>query len=186
MKKPLILWALAGALPILLAACSRGDHEDLRQWMQENSKNLRGGIPRLPDVKPYAPVPYAAEGMLDPFKPNKIEPEAKNRQGSGKGGALQPDFDARELRNSPLERYPLESLKMIGYLNINNRPIAVIQAEQNVRQVKVGEYIGQDFGVVTRIADSEITLRELIQDSAGEWSERSTSLRLQGKEEGRK
>lgn len=179
--KRLIVIALGGAL----AACSGGDHEDLRQWMQESAKDLRGNIPKLPEVTPYVPVPYDAEAMLDPFRPNKIEPEAKQRQG-GKGGAFQPDFEAREVRNSLLEKYPLESLKMIGYLNVNNRPIAVIQAEQNVKQVKVGEYMGLDFGMVTRITDTEVTLRELVQDSAGDWSERSSSLYLQGKEGSKK
>jgi type IV pilus assembly protein PilP len=150
--------------------------------MDENSKGLRGGIPKLPQVQPYQPVPYEVEALLDPFKPGKIEPESKSRHGQGKGSMFQPDFDARELRNSILEKYPLESLKMIGFLNVNKRPMAVIQVEDKVKQVKVGEYIGLDFGMVTKITEQEVTLRELIQDSAGDWSERQSSLQLQGKE----
>ena len=180
--KRLILVALCGAL----GACSGGDHEDLKLWMAENTKDLRGNIPKLPEVKPYQPVPYDVEGILDPFKASKIEPESKNRQGSGQGGAFQPDFEARDLRNSLLEKYPVESLKMIGYLNVNRRPIAVIQVEDKVKQVKVGEYVGLDFGMVTQITDKEVVLRELIQDSAGDWSERTSSLYLQGKEGSRK
>lgn len=166
----------------LLAACSGSDHDDLRQWMDENSKGLRGGIPKLPQVMAYQPVPYEVEGMLDPFKAGKIEPESKSRNGQGKGSIYQPDFDARELRNSILEKYPLESLKMIGYMNVNKRPLAVIQVEDKVKQVKVGEYIGLDFGMVTKITEQEVILRELVQDSAGDWSERQSSLYLQGKE----
>ncbi|MGE5491344.1 MAG: pilus assembly protein PilP [Actinomycetota bacterium] len=169
----------------VLAACSGGDHEDLRQWMKENTKDLRGSIPRLPEVKPYEPVPYDADGILDPFKAAKIEPESKGKQGPGKG-ELQPDFEAREIRNSPLEKYPLESLKMIGYLSMNGRPIAVIQADQNVKQVRVGEYMGLDFGMVTQISEREVAVRELVQDATGDWTERSNSLYLQGKEGGRK
>ena len=180
--KRLIVIALGGAL----AACSSGDHDDLRQWMAENTKDLRGSVPKLPEVKPYQAVPYEVEAMLDPFKPNKIEPEAKQKQGSGKGSGLQPDYEARELRNSLLEKYPLESLKMIGYLNVNNRPMAAIQAEQHVKQVKVGDYVGLDFGMVTQVTDKEVTLRELVQDSAGDWSERTSSLYLQGKEGSKK
>lgn len=176
--KRLIVIALGGAL----AACSGGDHEGLREWMQENTKDMRGNVPKLPEVKPYEPVPYGVEAMLDPFKPGKIEPESKQKQG-GKGGAFQPDFEAREIRNSLLEKYPLESLKMIGFMNVNNRPIAVIQAEQNIiKQVKIGEYMGFDFGMVTKISETEVTVRELVQDSAGDWSERTSSLHLQGKE----
>jgi len=176
--KRLILVALCG----VLGACSGGDHEELKQWMVESTKDMRGNIPKLPEVKPYQPVPYDVEGLLDPFKSAKIEPESKNKQGAGNGGAFQPDFEARDLRNSLLEKYPIESLKMIGYLNVNRRPIAVILVEDKVKQVKVGEYLGLDFGMVTRITDKEVVLRELIQDSAGEWSERISSLYLQGKE----
>ena len=178
--KRILLVALCAAL----GACS-GDHEDLKQWMADSTKDMRGNIPKLPEVKPYEPVPYDVESLVDPFKASKLEPE-KGLQGAGKGGAFQPDFDARELRNSLLEKYPVESLKMIGYLNVNRQPIAVIEVDKKVKQVKVGEYLGLDFGMVTRITDNEVVLRELIQDSAGDWSERTSSLYLQSKEGSKK
>lgn len=180
--KRILLVALCGAL----GACSGGDHQDMKQWMAENTKDMRGNVPKLPEVQPYQPVPYEVEGALDPFKPGKIEPDAKYKQGGGKAGAFQPDFDAREIRNSLLEKYPIESLKMIGYLNVNNRPMAVIQVEDKVKQIKVGDYIGLDFGMVTQVRDTEVELRELIQDSAGDWSERKSSLYLQSKEGSKK
>ena len=92
-----ILVSLCASL--LLVACGGDDHEDLRQWMAENSKDLRGNVPKLPEVTPYQPVPYEVDSMLDPFKAAKIEPEAKYKQAAGKGGAFQPDFEARELRD---------------------------------------------------------------------------------------
>lgn len=174
------------ALCSFLGACSGGDHEDLKQWMVENTKDMRGNVAKLPEVKPYEPVLYDAEGVLDPFKPGKIEPDSKYKQLAGKGGAFQPDFEAREVRNSLLEKYPLESLKMIGYLNVKKIPIAVLQVEDKVKQVKVGDYIGLDFGMVTQISDTEVQLRELIQDSAGDWTERKSSLYLQSKEGSKK
>ena len=177
---------ILAVLSCSLWACSGGDHGDLRQWMDENSKGMRGGIPKLPEIQPYQPVPYEVESMLDPFKAGKIEPESKSRKGQGKGSIYEPDFDAREMRNSELEKYPLESLKMIGYLNVNKRPLAVIQVDDKVKQVKIGEYIGLDFGKVTQISDSEVKLLELIQDSAGDWSERESSLLLQSKEGSKK
>ncbi len=180
--KRILLIAVCG----LLGACSGSDHEDLKKWMAENSSGMRGNIPKLPEVKPYEPVPYDVETIVDPFRASKIEPESKYRQANGKGGAFQPDFEAREIRNSLLEKYPLESLKMIGYLNVNKRPMAVIQVEDKVKQVKVGDYIGLDFGMVTQVTDTEVQLRELIQDSAGDWSERKSSLYLQSKEGSKK
>ncbi len=173
------------ACGIVLAAGCSGDHDDLRQWMQENTKDMKPNIPKLPGVQPYEPVPYDVADQLDPFKAAKIDPESKRNKGVSKGG-LQPDFEARELRNSVLEKYPLESLRMIGYLNVNRQPMAVIQSDQTVKQVKIGDYIGLDFGVVTEITDKELTLRELIQDAAGDWSERTSSLYLQGKEGSKK
>lgn len=173
-------------LVLAVTACSNGDVERLQEWMADNSKDLRGGIPKLPSVRPYEPVPYVVEGMLDPFKSSKIEPESKYKQLAGKGGLFQPDFEARELRNNLLEKYPLESLKMIGYMNVNNSPMAVMQVEDKVKQIKQGDYIGLDFGMVTKITENEIQLRELIQDSAGDWSERKSSLYLQSKEGGKK
>lgn len=171
------------AICVLAAACSSGEHDDLRLWMKENTKDLRGSIPKLPPVIPYVPAAYATDGQLDPFASNKIEPDARfARTGSGKPGTLQPNFDARDQRNSLLEKYPLESLKLIGFLKVNNQPMAVVQVEQHVKQVKIGDYIGQDFGIVIQITDREVALRELVQDSAGDWTERTSTLRLQAKE----
>ena len=170
------------ALCLSLVACSGSEHEDLSRWMEDSSKDLRPLIEKLPEVKPYQPVPYDSQDLVDPFKSSKIEPASRDKSG-GKGG---PDLEARELRNSILEKYPLESLKMIGFLNINKRPIAAILVEDKVKQVKVGEYLGLDFGMVTQITESEVKLRELIQDSAGDWSERESSLFLQAKEESKK
>ena len=64
--------------------------------------------------------------------------------------------------------------------------LAIVKVEDKIKQIKLGEYIGLDFGMVTKITDQEIVLKELIQDSSGDWSERQTSLQLQGKEETKK
>lgn len=176
--------------PILLclvfSGCSDGGYEDLKVWMEESSRDLRGKVTPLPEVKAYEPVPYSVENLLDPFRGSKIDPNSQLKQGVGKGGMFQPDFEAREQRNSILEKYPLESLTMIGRLIVNRQPIAVVKYENSVRQVKVGDYIGLDFGMVTAIDEAEIKLRELIQDSTGEWGERQSSLYLQVTEGGGK
>lgn len=172
---------------LLLAACSSGEHDDLRVWMKESTKDFRGNIPKLPPVIPYQPVPYQTDGQLDPFAAGKIEPESRRgRNETGKNSAFQPNFEARELRNSLLEKYPLETLKMIGFLNVNHQPMAVIQVEQHVKQVKVGDYIGQDFGIIVQITEREVSLRELVQDSSGDWTERTSTLQLQAKEGSKK
>jgi type IV pilus assembly protein PilP len=42
--------------------------------------------------------------------------------------------------------------------------------------VRQGNYVGQNFGVITLITESEVKLKELIQDSGGDWAERASTL----------
>jgi type IV pilus assembly protein PilP len=160
---------------IALVACSGGDNEDLRQWMDGVSKDIKATIPPLPQVKPYEPEAYDAGNLLDPFKASKIGSEQKK---SG-GGGLQPDMNRPR---EPLESYPLESLKYVGVMTRKKNSFAIIQVDGSLYQVRVGNYMGQNFGVITKISESEVTLKELIQDSAGDWVEKESTLMLQGQE----
>jgi len=54
-----------------------------------------------------------------------------------------------------------------------------LKVDSLLYQVKVGEYLGQNFGKITKITETEVTLREIVQDAAGEWIERPTTLQLQ-------
>lgn len=159
-----------------LVACS-SDQENIQAWMDEQAKGMRGTVKPLPEIKPFPAVEYAAAAASDPFGAARIEPEKKA------GGGLRPNL---ERRKEPLEAYPLESLKMVGVLMQNKVVHALIQADKNIYQVKVGNYMGQDFGVVTAISESEVTLRELVEDVNGDWVERTSSLLLQERPEGRR
>lgn len=158
---------------ILLVACSTGDHEDLREWMNTVAQDSKARIPPLPMVEPYEAVSYDVANLLDPFKPAKVGPEDKKG-----GGGFRPDLDRPK---EPLELYPLESLKYVGVMTRKKMWYAIIQVDSTLYQVKVGNYMGQNFGVVVNISESEITLRELVQDSAGDWVERTSTLQLQEK-----
>jgi type IV pilus assembly protein PilP len=163
------------ASSIALMACSSGENEDLRQWMDDAARNIKGKIPPLPQVKPYEPVPYDAGNLMDPFKVSKIGSEQKTGGGSGR----QPDL---ERPREPLEGYPLESLKYVGVMTKKKVSYAIIQVDSALYQVRAGNYMGQNFGVVTRVSESETTLKELVQDSAGDWVERTSTLLLQVQE----
>ena len=158
------------AIGASLAGCGGESHQDLRAWMAEQGKGTRGKLDPVPQIKPYEPFAYNAFDMPDPFKPRKIEP--------AKGGSkLAPDL-AR--RREPLESFPLESLTMVGTLEKDRAVYALIRTpEKDVYQVKAGNHMGQDFGVITGITETEIKLRELVQDVAGDWTERRSSLQLQ-------
>ena len=165
---------LLSALVLLLAACGGEEFGDLKAELKEKTKDLRGRIDPLPVVKPYEPVPYKVFDQPDPFGPAKIELVTKTA--SSGGGALKPDLNRPK---EPLEAYPLESLKMVGVWQQPRVTFALVKADTGLYRVKVGNYMGQNFGLVTGITGSQIQLRELVQDAAGDWSERQSALQLQ-------
>ena len=160
---------------LALVACAGEDHEDLRQWMNDAAKDIKGKIPPLPQVKPYEAVAYDAGGLIDPFRASKIGIE----QRKSSGGGLQPNLDRPR---EPLEAYPLESLKYVGVMTKKKISYAIILVDGSLYQVKVNNYMGQNFGRITQVSESEVTLMELVQDSAGDWIERASTLLLQGQE----
>ena len=163
---------------LVLGACSTDDHQDLKQWMKDVTKDMKGRVKPLPEMKPFPIVSYEAAETTDPFNPVKIGPD-KKPDGSGSGGGIKPDFNRfRE----PLEAYPLESLKMVGLIQKAKMLNAIIKADKTVHLVKIGNYMGQNFGMITQITDTEVQLRELVQDSAGDWVERPGTLQLQEQE----
>lgn len=173
--KPLRIAARIGAilLTAALAACGGGQYKDLEQFVKESGQGLRGKVEPLPEVRRYEPFVYNAFDVPDPFKPRKIEPT------KGRGGGLQPDFNRRK---EPLEAYPLESLKMVGTLQQNKVTYALVKTpDNNLYRVKPGNYMGQNFGLISDITEAEIKLKEVVQDSAGDWTERVSTLMLEEK-----
>jgi len=161
------------AAVFVLAACGGDEHQDLKEELKNMTKDLRGNIPPLPVVKPYEPVPYTAFDLPDPFGPAKIELAIGATK--SKGGANAPDSNRPK---EALEAYPLESLKMVGTLSQKGVNYALVRADSSVYRVKVGNYMGQNFGLITGITDNQINLKELVQDASGDWTERKVALQL--------
>lgn len=154
-----------------LVSCSGEQYSDLRQFVKESENLPHGRLPPLPDVKPYEPFTYDAYSLVDPFKPRKIEPPK-----SAAGGGIQPDLARRK---EPLEAYPLENLRMVGTLQQNKQTYALVKSpDNNLFRVKSGNYVGQNFGLITDISESTIKLKEIVQDSGGDWTERVSTLTL--------
>lgn len=153
-----------------LAGCGGGDMDDLQKFVAEAGRDMQGKIEPLPQVRPYEPFSYEAFDLPDPFKPRKLAI-------GGGGGGLQPDL----LRpKEPLEAFSLETLKMVGAMEKKGVINAVIQTpDKAIYHVRKGNYLGQNFGMITQITSNAVTLREIVQDSAGDWSERTSTLTLQ-------
>ena len=152
-----------------LTGCGGGGMDDLQTFVAETGKDMQGKIEPLPQVKVYEPFTYNAFDLPDPFKPRKLS--------SAGGGGTQPDLNRPR---EPLEAFSLETLKMVGMLSKQGVVHAVIKTPDNaIYHVRKGNYVGQNFGLITQISNSEVTLREIVQDSAGDWSERTSTLLLQ-------
>jgi len=159
----------------LLAACGGEEQGELRQELAAMTKDLRGRVDPLPQVRSYEPVPYKGESMLDPFVPGRIV-VAQAAGAGGSGGGVQPDLNRPK---EPLEAFPLEQLQMVGTLAQNKDMYALVRAGNNLFRVKKGNYMGPNFGVITAIDEGQINLKEVVQDSGGDWVERSTTLQMQ-------
>jgi len=155
---------------LLLAGCGGEEYQDLRDFVKNSGAGMRGKIEPPPEVKPYEHFAYTNDTNLpDPFKPRKPE----KRSG---GGINQPDMDRPK---EALEEFPLENLKMVGYLYRNKVGYAVIRStDGKLHRVKAGNYVGMNFGLIKEVTDTGIIIKEMVQDSAGDWTERVSNLQL--------
>ena len=174
--KTLHLSAALAAAATMLAACGDERTTEVRKELEAIAKDLRGKVDPLPPVKTYEPVAYKGESMLDPFVPGRIV--VAQAPSTGGGGGVQPDLNRPK---EPLEAFPLEAIQMVGTLAQNQDIYALVRAGSNLFRVKKGNYMGQNFGQITAIDEGkgEISLKEVVQDSGGDWVERSTSLQMQ-------
>jgi type IV pilus assembly protein PilP len=170
MRRLIVLASVA-----LLAGCGGDEHTDLKQELGQLTKDLRGRVDPLPQVKPYEAVPYKGEGQVDPFRPERIN-VAQVGGAAVAGSGRRPDMDRPR---EPLEAFPLESISMVGTLTRGKEFFALVKAGANLFRVRKGNYMGQNFGVITGVDDNQIALKELIQEGGGDWVERASSLQLQ-------
>jgi type IV pilus assembly protein PilP len=168
---------LAGivAAAMLAVSCGGEEHGDLKQELASLTKDLRGRVDPLPQVRPYEPVPYTAEGQIDPFRPERIEVAAARGAASASTALIE---EQKKRPPEPLEAFPLESIQMLGTITQHKETFALVKAGPNLYRVRKGNYMGQNFGVITAIDEAQISLKELVQDSSGDWVERTSSLQL--------
>jgi type IV pilus assembly protein PilP len=176
-RKLLLVLAAATAL----AACGSSQDEEIHNWMQEQRAATKPQVQPIPEPKKFTPENYTQEGAVDPFSQQKLTQALKRESqqaGSASAALLTPELNRRK---EPLEAYPLDAMTMVGSLVKQGQPVALVKVDNLLYQVKPGNYLGQNYGRITRITETEVVLRELVQDAAGEWVERTSSLQLQEK-----
>ncbi len=161
-----------------LAACS-ADQEELTTWMEQQRRTVRPSVQPLVAPKKFEAAPYEVGQAVDPFSTQKLSVALKQE-------ARQPNsLLAAEMsrRKEALEQYPTDSMAMVGSMTEpkSGRQYALLKVDNLLYQVKIGDHLGLNFGKVTRITETEVALREIVQDAAGEWIERTSTLQLQEK-----
>lgn len=170
MKRRLTIIALVGFGPVL-AGCSSDGLDDLREYVKTVHSDRRPRIEPSPEVKAQEIYAYGSANLPDPFAAQNLKPpRAKAAEGP------RPDTNRRK---EPLEEYPLDSLRMVGTLARGRQVWAVVLApDGTVHRAKIGDHLGQNFGMVTKIDDSKVDLIELVQGPLGDWVEREANLAL--------
>lgn len=166
------------ALGLLLGACSNTEQEELQQWMAQQRAQARPRITPIEEPKKFQPQTYAVDAGADPFESAKLTQALRRDavQQGGQAGLMQSELNRRK---EPLEAMPLDAMAMVGSLQKQGQPTALVKVDRLLYQVRVGNYLGQNYGKIIRITENSIQLREIIQDVTGEWIERNTELVLQ-------
>ena len=161
----------------LAAGCAPSTESELRQWMAEVRQQVRPVAQAVAAPKEFTPYGYESGSLIDPFDPQKVVTAvARQQQVRATASTIRPDL---ERRREALESFPLDQIKMVGTMRQHNVNIALLQSGGATHMVRVGNYVGQNFGLVTRISEAEVQIKEIVQDAAGEWVERAAKLELQ-------
>ena len=161
-------------LTLTLQACV-DDQDELQQWMEQQKREVKPSVEPLSAPKKFIPQSYVALSGVEPFSTQKLTVALKQE-------ARQPNsLLAAEInrRKEPLEAYPIDSMSMVGSVVRGGHPYALLRVDNLLYQVKQGDYLGQNYGKILKISETDVAFREIVQDAAGEWIERMSALQLQ-------
>ena len=177
MIKPFTQWS--GLLVVLLlGACASSSEDELRQWMTAQKNEIHPQVKPIAEPKLFKPELYGMVSEMEPFSNQKLTQALRkdSAQAALNGALIAPELARRK---EPLEEFPLDTMALGGSRVQAGKPVALVTVGKLLYQVRVGEHLGQSYGRVTKITETEVTLREIVQDAAGEWIERVASLQLQ-------
>ncbi|MEN9501127.1 MAG: hypothetical protein RI964_412 [Pseudomonadota bacterium] len=163
-------WGLSLSALLLLSACNR-DTADLDAYINSVKTRPPAPIEPIPEIKPYVRFVYPGH-ELDPFDSKILAPDTTTEVGT----TITPDPNrVPEF----LESFPLDSLRMVGTLNQNNELWALIRVPDGaINRIKVGNYLGKNYGKVTKVEETRVTLTEIIENGFGGYKERENAIAL--------
>ena len=158
--------------------CGSSGEDELRQWMANERAQAKPRITPISEPKQFLPQPYVADEGMEPFNVLKLTQALRREsaQVASNAALIAPEMARRK---EPLEAFPLDAMAMVGSMNKNGKPTALLTVDKLLYQVQLGNYLGQNYGRITAITETSIQLREIVQDPTGDWIERITSLELQ-------
>ena len=168
------------AVGATLVGCGSSQEDDIRQWMVEERNQAKPKVATIPEPKQFKPESYVNAATVEPFSKEKLTQALKrdSSQSASNGALVAPELARRK---EPLEAFPIDAMNLVGSIIKAGSPVALVKVDNLLYQVKVGNYLGLNYGKVTKITESEVTLREIVQDAVGEWIERVATLQLQEK-----
>ena len=164
--------AIAAILATALAGCSDSPHQDLQAFVESAEQQYVGTVAATPGLSATGPFSYTADGLRNPFEP----PPPSHGHGERAAALAAPDLQRPKTR---LEEFPVEALRMVGTLEYGGAQRALVRDPLgDFHAVRVGDYLGADFGRVRAIAAAAIELVESIADGSGGWVMRPRTLAL--------
>lgn len=176
MKFRRLLWLIPVSM---LASCSNSAQEDLQHWMTNQRAQIKPTVAPIGEPKKFTPQAYTEGNSYEPFNIEKLTQALRRDTSQTVNSALiTPELSRRK---ESLESIPLDTMVMVGSLNRTGQPVALIKADKLLYQVRLGNHLGLNYGRVTNITETDLVLREVVQDANGDWVERMASLQLQEK-----
>ena len=168
------------SLVFALAGCGAAGEDELRQWMADQQSQTHPKVAPIAEPKQFKPESYTQVTAIEPFSNQKLTQALKREstQSVSSGALIAPELARRK---EALEAFPLDVMTLVGSLTKAGQPVALVKVDNLLYQVKPGNHLGQNYGRVTKITETEVTLREIVQDTVGEWIERPATLQLQEK-----
>lgn len=161
-----------------LIGCTGSNQDELRQWIVDERNQTRPKVTPIPAPKQFKPEGYLNTAEAEPFSNQKLTQALKrdSSQATANVGLVAPELLRRK---EPLEAFPVDAMALVGSIVKAGQPVALVRVDSLLYQVKLGNHLGQNYGRVTKITETEVVLREIIQDAVGEWIERISTLQLQ-------